>query len=192
MAVTADISVSLDLVGAGDHQSRDHLFGDATELPERMGRWMWEHAEDNAPEVAAITAAGAFIMGRNMFGPDRGDWDLDWRGWRGDDPPYHAPVFVLASLPREPLVMEGGTTFFFVMDGVESALAQATQAASAPGTHDRANRDVSIAGGPSTTNAFLKAGLIDELRDGVPDLELAPVSSRTTPHVTHVTWRRLT
>lgn len=197
MAVTADITVSLDLIGAGEDQAFEHPFGRRIGQGERLHTWMFDHAEENADEVAAITAAGAFIMGRHMFGPDRGDWDRDWQGWWGSDPPYHAPVFVLCSRPRESIQMEGGTTFHFVTDGVEAALAQARKAAG--------NKDVAVAGGPTTINAFLKAGLLDELRlhvvpitfgeglrmfDGVSDLELVPVSSRTTPQVTHVTWRR--
>lgn len=197
MAVTADISVSLDLIGAGEDQTLEHPFGRKVGERERLHTWMFEHAEDNAAEVAAITAAGAFIMGRHMFGPDRGDWDLDWRGWWGADPPYHAPVFVLASRPRESLEMEGGTTFHFVTDGVAAALDRAREAAG--------DADVAVAGGPTTINAYLRAGLLDELRlhvvpitfgeglrifDGVPDLQLVPVASRTTPQVTHLTWRR--
>ncbi len=197
MAVTADISVSLDLIGAGEDQSREHPFGRRVGEDERLHAWMFEHAEENPEEIAAITAAGAFIMGRHMFGADRGEWDLDWRGWWGADPPYHAPVFVLCSRPREPLEMEGGTTFHFVTEGIEAALERAQEAAGA--------RDVAIAGGPTTINAYLGANLLDELRlhvvpitfgeglrifDGTPDLELVPAASRTTPHVTHLTWRR--
>ena len=139
-------------------------------------------------------------MGRNMFGPIRGEWTGDWRGWWGPEPPYHNPVFVLTNHPREPLVMEGGTTFHFVTDGVESAFAQAREAAG--------DADISIAGGASTINQFLAAGLIDVLRvhivpvtlgfngrtdvirlfDGVPALQFASTTVRSTPHVTHVTY----
>ena len=192
--VTADLAVSLDGVAAGRDQTREHPFGE--HVGDRVTTWMFEQPEQSRAEIDAIVDAGAFIMGRHMFGPDRGDWDLDWQGWWGDDPPYQAPVFVLAHRPRPDLVMDGGTTFHFVTDGPEAALERARAAA---GT-----RNVSIAGGPGTTNAFLKLGLIDELRlhvvpitlgegirvfDGVPDLQLVPTSSRTTPHVTHVTWR---
>lgn len=192
--VTADLSVSLDLVAAGHDQSAEHPFG--PKVGERFHTWMFEHRDENRDEVAAITDAGAYIMGRHMFGHDRGDWDLDWRGWWGPEPPYHAPVFVLCSRPRQSLEMEGGTTFHFVTDGPESALDQARAAAG--------DRNVSIAGGPTTINACLAAGLIDELRlhiapftvgeglrifDGLSDLTLTPMSSRSTPHVTHVTWR---
>jgi len=192
--VTADLSVSLEGVAAGHDQSAEHPFGPA--VGERLHTWMFEHGDDNADEVAAITDAGAFIMGRNMFGPDRGEWDLDWHGWWGTNPPYHQPVFVLGHRPRPPVEMEGGTTFVFVHDGIESALHQAREAAG--------DRDVAIAGGATTINAYLAAGLLDELRlhvapitvgdgvrifDGVPDLTLTPVSSRATPHVTHLTWR---
>ncbi len=194
--VTADMAVSLDLVGSGHDQSLEHPFG--PRVGERLHPWMFEHGDENAEEIAAITAAGAYVMGRNMFGPDRGEWDLDWTGWWGPEPPYHGPVFVLAHREREPVEMAGGTTFHFVTEGLEAAVGRARDAAGA--------RFVSIAGGPTTLNAALAAGLVDELRlhvvpitlgdglrvfDGVPDLALEPVSSRTTPWVTHVTWRRL-
>jgi dihydrofolate reductase len=94
-------------------------------------------------------------MGRNMFGPGRGEWDLAWKGWWGDEPPYHAPVIVLTHHAREPLTMEGGTTFHFVTDGLDSALEQAK--AAADGKH------VEIAGGASTVNAYLGAGVVEEL-----------------------------
>ena len=192
--VAADIAVSLDGVAAGHDQSADHPFGRV--VGDRLHTWMFEHADDHAEEIAAVTAADAFVMGRNMFGPDRGDWDLDWHGWWGPEPPYHAPVFVLGHRPRPPLEMDGGTTFVFVTDGVEAALRQAREAAG--------GRDVAIAGGPTTVNAYLAAGLIDVLRlhvvpftigeglrifDGVGDLSLEPLSSRATPHVTHLAWR---
>jgi dihydrofolate reductase len=193
--VTADISVSLDLVAAGRDQSREHPFG--PHVGERLHPWMFEHGEDNQDEVAAILRARAYVMGRHMFGPDRGDWDLEWRGWWGPEPPYHSPVFVLCSRPREPLTMAGGTTFHFVTEGIEVALERAREAAG--------DADVAIAGGPSTLNAYLAAGVVDELRlhivpftlgeglrvfDGVDELAMVPSSSRTTPYVTHVTYRR--
>jgi dihydrofolate reductase len=99
---------------------------------------------------------GAFILGRNMFGPVRGEWlDDSWKGWWGDNPPYHAPTFVLTHHAREPIVMEGGTTFHFVTDGIHAALERARDAAGA--------RDVKIGGGVSTVRQYLQAGLIDEL-----------------------------
>ncbi|QTE27998.1 dihydrofolate reductase family protein [Pengzhenrongella sicca] len=193
--VTADIAVSLNLVAAGHDQSQEHPMGAV--VGQRLHTWMFEHADDHADEVAGILRARAYVMGRNMFGPDRGAWDLGWQGWWGPEPPYHAPVFVLGSRPRPPLTMAGGTTFHFVTDGIEAALERARDAAG--------DGDVSIGGGPSTLNAYLAAGLVDELRlhvvpftvagglrvfDGVPDLAMAPVSSRTTPQVTHLVYRR--
>ena len=193
--VTADISASLDLVAAGRGQSLDHPFG--PHVGERLHTWMFEHGDDNPDEVDAILRARAYVMGRHMFGPDRGEWDLDWRGWWGPEPPYRAAVFVLCSRPREPLRMAGGTTFHFVTEGLGAALDRAREAAE--------DGDVSIAGGPGTLNACLAAGLVDELRlhivpftlgdglrvfDGVRDLAMVPASSRTTPHVTHLTYRR--
>jgi dihydrofolate reductase len=99
---------------------------------------------------------GATIMGRNMFGPVRGPWgDNAWAGWWGDDPPFHTPVFVLTHHDREPLAMQGGTTFYFVADGIEAALERATEAA--------AGRDVAIGGGASTAQQYLRARLFDEM-----------------------------
>ena len=126
----------------------------------------------------------------------RGAWDEQWKGWWGDDPPYHAPVFVLTHHPRESLTMQGGTTFTFVTDGIESALAQAREAAG--------DGDVAIAGGGATVNEYLAAGLIDELRlhvapvvlgvgerlfDGVGDLDLERLDVSATDLVTHMTYR---
>lgn len=193
--VTADMSVSLDLVGAGRDQSLEHPFGPA--VGERFHTWMFEHGEESADEIAGILDAGAFIMGRHMFDPHRGEWDLGWTGWWGPEPPYRAPVFVLCSRPREPLTMEGGTTFHFVTEGPTVALERARAAAG--------ERNVSIAGGVTTLNGYLAAGVVDELRlhvapftlgeglrvfDDVPDLTMVPAASRTTPHVTHLTYRR--
>jgi dihydrofolate reductase len=193
--VTADMTITLDGYGSGRNQTAERPFGDLDVEP--LHGWMFEHADENAAERAAITTAGAYIMGRNMFGPDRGDWDLDWHGWWGADPPYHAPTFVLAHRPRASVEMEGGTVFNFVTDGIEAALGLAREAAG--------EADVSIAGGPGTTNQYLAAGLIDELRlhvapfvagggerifDGTAGIALKPVSSRTTPHVTHLVYGR--
>ncbi len=194
MSVICDITVSLDGFAAGPDQSRDDPLGEGGE---RLHRWMFEDAEANASEIAAITDAGAHIMGRNMFASGRGDWDESWTGWWGDDPPYHAPVYVLTHYPRRPVEMAGGTTFHFVTDGIESALAQAREAAG--------DRDVAIAGGAETVRQYLNLGAIDELRlqvapiflgagerlfEGVGDIELEPVSARATRLVTHMAYRR--
>ena len=192
--VTVDISMSVDGFVAGPNQSLDDPLGEGAE--DRLHRWMFEEVEANAAELRGITAAGAFIMGRNMFSPGRGDWDLEWKGWWGDDPPYHRPVFVLTHHPRPVLPMNGGTTFTFVTDGIESALAQAREAAG--------GGDIAIAGGAHTVNQYLAAGLIDELRlhvapvllgagerlfDGVAGLALEPLGVRGTNLVTHMRYR---
>ncbi|WP_131743156.1 dihydrofolate reductase family protein [Actinomadura roseirufa] len=193
--VTCDLAVSLDGYVTGLHQSLENPFGEG--VGQRLHRWMWEEPEANAEAIEKITMAGAFIMGRNMFGPGRGDWDLDWTGWWGEEPPYHAPVFVLTHHPREMVTMKGGTTFTFVTDGVESAFAQAREAAGAA--------DIAIAGGARTVNQYLAAGLIDELRlhtvplvlgrgerlfAGLRDLEFEPVGDISgTAMVTHLTYR---
>jgi len=192
--VTANMMISLDGYAAGEGQSREHPFGDIDTA--RLEAWR-DHPEENAEELAVITTAGAYIMGRNMFGPDRGEWDLDWKGWWGPNPPYHAPTFVLSHRPRPSIEMEGGTAFHFVTDGIEAALERAREAAG--------EKTVSIAGGPGTLNQYLAADLVDELRlhvapfvasggerlfDGAAGLKLKPVSSRSTPHVTHLIYRR--
>ena len=135
--VTCDMAISVDGFAAGLNQSLDNPFGEG--VGHRLVRWMVEEPDANAAAIKAITAARAYIMGRNMFSPGRGDWDEQWKGWWGDDPPYHAPVFVLTNHPREPVPMQGGTTFTFVTDGIESAMAQAREAAG--------DGDIAIAGG---------------------------------------------
>jgi dihydrofolate reductase len=194
MAVTCGITMSLDGFVASPHQSLENPFGVGG--ADRLHRWMFEQPDENAAEIEALTSAGAYIMGRNMFGPGRGAWDEDWRGWWGDDPPYHAPVFVLTHYLRDPLAMQGGTTLTFVTDGIDSALAQAREAAG--------DKDVAIAGGAATVNQYLAAGAVDELSlhiapmtlgagerlfDGVGGLTLAPVGVRSTDLVMHVRYR---
>jgi dihydrofolate reductase len=118
---------------------------------------------DDAFILAGDANIGATIMGRNMFGPVRGGWGDDtWRGWWGPNPPYHHPVFVLTNHPHDPIPMEGGTTFHFVTDGIDSALTQAFTAAG--------GQDVRVGGGASTVQQYLRAGLVDELH-----LAIAPV-----------------
>jgi dihydrofolate reductase len=196
MTVSTDLAISLDGFVAGANQSKDEPLGVGGE---RLHTWMFNDPEANAEVIDAIVAPGAFIMGRNMFGPIRGEWSGEWNGWWGEDPPYHAPVFVLTHYPREPVVMQGGTTFNFVTDGIESAMAQARAAT--------ANGDVAIAGGASTVRQYLAAGLIDELRlhiapillgagerlfDGMTGLSADPVAVSGTSGpdgVTHITYR---
>ncbi|MFT2816222.1 dihydrofolate reductase family protein [Leifsonia sp. A12D58] len=193
--VICDIAISVDGFSAGPNQSLEHPMGVGGD---QLSRWMFEQPDENAAVIESIVDAGAFIMGRNMFSPGRDDWDEDWTGWWGADPPYHGPVFVLTHYPRDPMLMIGGTTFFFVTDGIESAMTQARAAAG--------ERNVSIAGGANTARQYLKAGLIDELRlhiapavlgagerlfDGVADVKLEQVSSTSSSLVTHVNYRVL-
>jgi dihydrofolate reductase len=198
--VTSDLSISVDGYSAGLSQTEERPFGDdgGSGRGEKLHAWMFETPSENAAEIEQLTAPRAFVIGRNMFGPVRGAWDRQWNGWWGDNPPFHAPVFVLTHHARDPQPMEGGTTYYFVTDGIESALAQARAAAG--------DADVSIHGGATTINQYLAAGLIDELRlhivpvtlgagtrlfDGVPPLELEQVESQAATAVTHVTYRVL-
>jgi dihydrofolate reductase len=193
--VTADMTITLDGCASGEGQSRERPFGDMD--TDRLHAWMFDHVDENAEERAAITVAGAYVMGRKMFDSDQGEWDLDWLGWWGANPPYHAPTFILCHRPRPSIEMEGGTVFHFVTEGIDAALERARDAAG--------EKNVSIAGGPSVLNQYLAAGAIDELRlhvspfvagrgervfADVGDLELKPVSSRTTPYVTHLVYGR--
>jgi dihydrofolate reductase len=161
------LSMSLDGYVAGPNQGVDNPLGVGGE---RLHEWVWEtkfgrersgqeggdEGIDHESAVAGFDGIGAWILGRNMFGPIRGHWDDDeWKGWWGDEPPYHCPVFVLTHHARAPITMNGGTTFHFVTDGIESALARAFEAAG--------GEDVRLGGGASTVQQYLRAGLIDEL-----------------------------
>jgi dihydrofolate reductase len=155
-----------------------------------------ERSVDSDVAAKLLVNNGAYIMGRNMFAPGRGAWDESWTGWWGEDPPFHAPVCVLTHHAREPLPMQGGTTFHFVTDGIEGALEQARAAAG--------DKDVCIAGGASTVNQYLAAGLLDtlflhivpvvlgsgeRLLVDVGDPTLEPVEVVASPAVTHVRYR---
>jgi dihydrofolate reductase len=168
------ITMSLDGYVAGPDQGEENPLGigglklHEWVLPLREFRDMHggEGGETNASSAVVQERwanIGSTIMGRNMFGPIRGQWpDDSWRGWWGEDPPYHHPVFVLTQHAREPLQMDGGTTFEFVTDGIEPALARAKDAAK--------GKDVWLAGGASVINQYLAAGLVDEI-----DLSIAPL-----------------
>jgi dihydrofolate reductase len=193
--LTSDPAISLDGFIAGPGQDLEHPLGVGGVA---LHDWHWGPAEEeNAAESAAMVEASAFIMGRNMFGPIRGEWDLDWKGWWGDEPPYHAPVFVLTHHERDPIEMAGGTTFHFVTEGPEEALRRATEVAE--------DGRISICGGASTINQFLRAGHIDELRLHVVPIVLGSgesifadlnglsfdvASTRSTAMVTHMTLKR--
>jgi dihydrofolate reductase len=143
-----------------------------------------------------VRGIGAYIMGRNMFGGGPGPWQDDWRGWWGENPPYHTPVFVLTHHPREPLEMEGGTTFHFVTEGIEAALERAREAAG--------DQDVMLAGGADVVQQYLRAGLVDELflhvapvvlgggrrlLENVGDARLEQVDVIPSPYAVHVRYR---
>src|SRR2546423_4675967 len=152
---TCHMSISLDGFVAGPDQSRDNPLGvGGLELH----HWHLDdpiHEADARARDELMKPRGAYVMGRNMFGPIRGPWDRDWRGWWGEEPPYHAPMFVLTHSPHDPIEMEGGTTFHFVTGGFDAALAQAKDAAG--------DGDVDIAGGAPTVQQALPAGARDEI-----------------------------
>jgi dihydrofolate reductase len=199
-------SISLDGYGAGPDQGLKDPLGVGGES---LHEWMFGtrtfrkmSGQDGATGVdddftaRGFANVGAWIMGRNMFGPIRGGWpDESWKGWWGDNPPYHCPVFVLTHHPRASITMEGGTTFHFVTGGIAEALELARSAAG--------ESNVAIAGGAATVNQFLAAGLVDELRlhvapvvlgagerlfAGVGRTELIQVGARHTPLVTHLRY----
>jgi dihydrofolate reductase len=198
--VTANLAVSLDGCTAGPSQSLENPFGVGADM---LTAWMRETdqpgREADRDLLQAIHAGtGAHIMGRNMFSPGRGEWDETWTGWWGANPPYHSPVFVLTHHRRDPIEMEGGTTFIFVTDGIESALDQARAVAG--------DKDVEIAGGAATVGEYLGAGLLDELVlhlvpivlgdgarvwDGVAEVTLEPTEVIASPTVTHLRYRVL-
>jgi len=196
----AAFSVSLDGYGAGRAQSLEAPLGRGGE---QLHAWAWPTRtfqamfgqQDGSTGVDDDFAArsfadvGAWILGRNMFGPVRGPWPDDrWKGWWGETPPYHTPVFVLTHHARPPLDMAGGTTFHFVTDGIEAALERARAAAG--------GRDVRIGGGVATVRQYLRAGLVDELHLALTpallgggeallaDIDLAALGFAVTRHAT--------
>ena len=160
-------ALSIDGYGAGPNQDLQNPLGvGGPELMEwffPLRTWRNMHGQeggetgvDNAMAEQGFASVGAWILGRNMFGPVRGPWpDDSWKGWWGDEPPYHTPVFVLTHHPRAPLTMKGGTEFRFVTEGIHAALDQARATAG--------GRDVRLGGGVATVRQYLRAGLIDEL-----------------------------
>jgi dihydrofolate reductase len=204
-----EIAISADGYVAGPNQGKEHPLGEGGErLHEwvlKLDAWRESHGrgrgEVNASNQIieeAMENIGAVVMGRNMFGGGPGPWgDESWNGWWGKNPPFHVPVFVLTHHEREPLAMEGGTTFHFVTDGVESALAQAREAAG--------GEDVRLGGGAAAAEQYLAAGLIDELQLNIvpvllgegerlfenigADLALEQTRVVHTPEVTHIRYR---
>ncbi len=192
-------SLSIDGYGAGPQQSLEHPLGVggmalhewafATRTFRRMhGQDGGETGIDEDFAARSFANLGAWIIGRNMFGPIRGPWhDEGWKGWWGENPPYHVPVFVLTHHAREPLVMQGGTTFYFVTDGIGAALKRATAASN--------GKEVRIGGGIATVQQFLRAGSIDELHLAISpvllgsgerlfaDLDMVKMGYRCTEHV---------
>jgi dihydrofolate reductase len=194
--VTCHMSISVDGFVAGPDQSLDNPLGIGGP---RLHKWHMGEPRNDADRRMTeelMTPKGAYVMGRNMFGPIRGDWTGDWRGWWDEEPPYHAPVFVLTHYPRDPIEMKGGTTFHFVTDGFDAAFSQAQAAADGAG--------VDIAGGASAVRQALAAGVINELVldvapvllgqgerifDGSADPSLEVVEVAASPYATHIRYR---
>src|SRR6201991_4043088 len=195
----AGFSISLDGFGAGPEQSLEDPLGKRGHelhhwllgtrmFREMIGKEGGSEGIDHAYAHRSMDGFGAFILGRNMFGPVRGEWpDDQWKGWWGDNPPYHAPTFVLTHYPRPPIEMLGGTTFPFVSGGIEEALQEALDAAGA--------KDVKIGGGADTVKQYVQAGHVDEIHlavapialgQGEPlfsGLDLRALGYRTVEHV---------
>ena len=194
---TCHMSISLDGYVAGPDQSLEHPLGRGGI---ELHHWHLDeplNAADARVRDLLLRPRGAYVMGRNMFGPIRGSWQDDWRGWWGEEPPYHAPVFVLTHFERDPIEMAGGTTFHFVTDGFDAAFVRASEAAGDQG--------VDIAGGASIVRQALSTGVIDELAldfvpillgagerlfDGVADPGFEPVEVIHSPLATHVRYLR--
>jgi len=177
-------SISLDGYGAGPRQDLENPLGvggtalhdwlvPTQTFQERFGEGRGTTGIDNDFAARGMDHIGAWILGRNMFGPVRGPWpDASWKGWWGDNPPYHVPVFVLTHHARAPVPMAGGTTFHFVTDGMNGALKRAREAAG--------SRDVRLGGGVATIRQYVEAGLVDEIH-----LAIAPVLLGTGEHLLH-------
>jgi len=172
----AAFSISIDGYGAGPRQELQNplgvrgmelhqwVFPTETFCTTVLGQQGGTRGADDGMAREAMAGLGAWILGRNMFSPGRGPWDDNWKGWWGENPPYHVPVFVLTHRPRPPLAMAGGTTFHFVTDGIASALAQARAVAGA--------KDIRIGGGVATIRQYLAAGAIDEIHLAVSPVVL--------------------
>jgi len=208
MKLRFQISMSVDGFIAGPNQSEEHPLGEGGEqLHEwalKLAAWREPHGREGGEVNAsseileeATANVGAIVVGRNMFGGGPGPWgDEPWEGWWGDEPPFHMPVFVLTHHEREPLEKQGGTTFTFVTDGIESALEQAKQAAG--------GKDVALGGGANVAQQYLAAGLLDELQlnvvpillgdgtrlfENTGGIELEPTRVVEGPDVIHLTYR---
>jgi len=197
---TCHMSISLDGFVAGAEQSRDNPLGNRG--VELHGLHIGDPRATEADKTATgwlMRPRGAYVMGRNMFGPIRSEWDEPWDGWWGPEPPYHAPVFVLTHYAHEPIEMDGGTTFYFVTEGFDAAYSQALETAG--------DRGVDIAGGASTVRQALNAGVVDELTldiapvllgsgermfDGVDTFDFEPVEVLHSPLTTHIRYRKRT
>jgi dihydrofolate reductase len=205
------ISISLDGFVAGPNQSKENPLGEGGmglhEWVFPLAAWRQAHGmqggevNESTPIIEeSVQNIGAGLMGRNMFGPPSGGpWgDVEWKGWWGDNPPFHHPVFIVTHYPRDPLEMEGGTTFYFVTNGIESALAQAKKAAG--------DKDVLLSGGGHIIQQYLAAGVLDELELhvvpvllgdgarlfdnlGAATVQLEQVRAIAAPGVTHITYR---
>ncbi|MFZ0854898.1 MAG: dihydrofolate reductase family protein [Hyphomicrobiaceae bacterium] len=193
-------SISLDGYGAGPKQDRDDPLGVGGEVlhewfvatrtfRQTFGKEGGTTGVDDDFAARGFSNIGAWVMGRNMFGPVRGHWPDDtWKGWWGDNPPYHCPVFVLTSHARTSIAMDGGTTFHFVTDGIHAALKRATEAAK--------DRDIRLGGGVATIRQYLRAALIDEMHLAISpvllgsgehllaDIDTPKLGYRCTEHVT--------
>ena len=208
----ASFTISLDGFGAGPDQSIEHplgvggasihkwAFSTRTFQSRVLGSEGGAAGPDDDFAARGFSNVGAWILGRNMFGPIRGPWpDDSWKGWWGDNPPYHTPVFVLTHHARQSIVMEGGTTFHFVTDGIHKALERAAEAA--------AGQDVRLGGGVATIRQYLRAGLVDEMHVAIAPVLLGTgenlfagidmtalgfrcVEHVATQHATHVVLRK--
>jgi dihydrofolate reductase len=194
--ITAHLSLSLDGFVAGPDQSEQNPLGTGGPALHRWHMGEPTNDADRRMTERVMAPRGAFVMGRNMFGPVRGPWGAsDWRGWWGEEPPYHAPVFVLTHHPRDPITMSGGTTFTFVGD-FDTAVEQAVAAAG--------DLPVTIAGGASAVRQGLQRGIVDEIMlstspvllgsgerlfDDVPPFTAEPVDVAASPLATHVVYR---
>jgi len=204
--VKVSMAMSLDGFVAGPDQSLENPLGEGGM---QLHEWLFELEAFQAEHgggggttnastqiVTDLQDAGAHVMGRKMFGGGSGPWDESWKGWWGDEPPYHGPVFVLTNHPREPLPMQGGTTFYFVTDGIDAALGRAREAAG--------DADVLIAGGASVVQQYFAAGLIDEITLSVSPVllgagerffaggvtgKLEQIAVIEAPGVTHLRYR---